>query len=147
MPTATDFDAKLALKDVIAGIETIADAFVQQGVPLHVPTETERVYILDGTEDGRREPELQSRIWRETYKLQVLIEVKVFGADERAATAERMRDVRNAIEDALDEDDTLAGTVKQAAVRAWESEVGASADDDGWIGKTLLTIEAGAIVA
>lgn len=147
MPATTVIAAKNALKDAVEDIASLvaSGALVRHGVPTDVPTEDERVYVYRRIENGKRDPELQSRIWQETYDVTIHIEVKTYGNDDGAANEARAYEILDDVEAAVAADDTLAGTAKQAALATFDSDTAPTTD--GWMTLLIAKYAVGAITA
>lgn len=142
--------APAAEDDLVARLQARlgAEVLVQHGLPVAVPREIERVYLV-GVEDLSRGQRTQQGARRENYTLPVVVEVERAGGTPQARLAARARgwEVIGELEAELADDPELADVVDGAELLAVrEFYVLPRSDNTGWIARALVHVAVEATV-
>jgi len=135
--------AEAAICTRLAARTGLEDALVQVGLPGEEPTLKDRVYFAS-VDDLVRTKEAAKGVRRETYTLNVLIEVRRPGK-QRDAVRARMWEIVDLLESELYDDDELDDLVLSAEVSAIPTAFTVPATD-GWIAKANVLIRVESLV-
>lgn len=121
---------------------------VQRGLPADladVPDSADRVYVLSAR-DVRRDLVTQQGARGEEFELLLRVETRTYGRDERDACEDRLWSLLGAVDDAIEDDDTLAGASSGSAL------VGVDGDavdpvPDGWVGHAQARVRVELVLA
>lgn len=123
--------AQDALLAAIVARSGLDNARVQLGLPGDVPRERERIYI-DDMEDLERERIAEQDVFRETYVLPVIVEVRTIGADTRSTCRDRAYAISDLVDAAVTADRELAGAAHDSLVEGIAHQL-TRPMPDGWI--------------
>lgn len=125
---------------VLAARAGLAGVLIADGLPVELPTESERVFVDDPTGVSREWAQLGGtfRI-DESYSIKVAVETYMPGSD-RAACRHRLYELIAEVEQAAVLDAPLAALLMQA-VKPGAMDPKVLPTDDGWLGSAMLQLD------